>query len=59
MEKYQQTCSNCGKVFQVHVTTMGCPGCKEKEEIICPYCHKEQGYRMTDGFVYTFKLEEI
>lgn len=37
---------------------MNVPGGKEKEEIICPYCHEENGYRMTSGFVYTDKIEE-
>lgn len=56
-EKYSQKCSRCGKWFEVHVTTMGVPGGKEKEEVNCPYCHSEEGYRMTDGFVYTYKIE--
>ena len=32
-------------------------GSKEKEEVVCPYCHSGNGYRMTDGFVYTYKIE--
>ena len=36
---------------------MGVPGGKDKEEVICPYCHSEEGTRMTDGFVYTYKIE--
>lgn len=59
MEEYHQTCSKCGNEFLVQVTTMGFPGCKDKEEVICPYCHEENGYRMTDGFVKTYKLEEV
>ena len=50
-------CKKCGKEFEVHVTTMNVPGGKDKEEIFCPYCHEENGYRMTSGFVYTFKKE--
>ena len=56
-EKYKQKCKNCGKTFEVLVTTMGVPGGKMKEEIWGPYCHSEEGSRMTDGFVKTFKVE--
>ena len=57
MEDYKMTCEKCGKEFRVQVTTMNVPGCKEKEEIYCPYCYAENGYRMTSGFVYTYKLD--
>lgn len=52
-------CKNekCGREFLVKVTTMNVPGGKDKEEIICPYCHTENGYHMTSGFVYTYKIE--
>lgn len=50
------TCKFCSKEFDVEVTTMNnVPGGKEKEEIICPYCHEENGYRMTSDFVKTKK----
>lgn len=58
MEEYTMTCSECGKKFKVQVTTMNVPGCKSPEEIVCPYCHTENGHRMTSGFVYTYKIEE-
>jgi len=58
MEFYSMTCEHCGKEFDVKVTTDNVPGCKDKEEIICPYCHEENGYRMTSGFVYTKKKED-
>lgn len=58
MEKYEQTCTECGETFLVHVTTMNMPGCKEREELYCPYCKAENGYRMTSGFVYTFKIKD-
>lgn len=57
MEEYKMKCCKCGKWFKVIVTTMGVPGGKEKEEIICPYCREENGYEMTDGFVLTEKIE--
>lgn len=58
MEQYEMTCEKCGKKFKVQVTTMNVPGGKDKEEIWCPYCHAENGYRMTSGFVNTFKIED-
>ena len=57
MEKYEMKCCQCGKEFEVHVTTMNVPGGKDKEDITCPYCSAENGYRMTSGFVYTFKKD--
>lgn len=58
MEEYEMTCSECRKRFLVQVTTMNVPGGKDKEEVDCPYCHANNGYRMTSGFVYTFKIED-
>ena len=58
MEDYKMTCKKCEREFRVQVTTMNVPGGKEKEEIFCPYCGVENGYRMTSGFVYTYKIGE-
>ena len=58
MEEFEMTCSECGRRFRVQVTTMNVPGVKEREEIYCPYCNAYNGYRMTSGFVYTFKIDE-
>lgn len=58
MEEYTMTCKNCGRKFRIQVTTMNVPGGKDKEEIFCPYCGEENGYRMTSGFVYTYKTED-
>lgn len=58
MEEYEITCSECGKRFLVQVTTMNVPGGKDKEEVDCPYCHANNGYHMTSGFVYTFEIED-
>lgn len=57
MEEYKKKCCKCGKWFKIIVCPMGVPGGKEKEEVICPYCHEENGYMMTDGFVRTEKIE--
>lgn len=58
MEQYEMTCEQCKRKFRVEVTTMNVPGGKEKEEIWCPYCNHLNGYRMTSGFVHTYKLDE-
>ena len=52
------TCSECGRRFRVQVTTMNVPGGKAREEVDCPYCHSNHGYRMTSGSVSTFKIDE-
>ena len=57
MEEYEMTCKDCKKKFLVRVYTMNVPGCKDKEEISCPYCKSENGYRMTSGYVDTYKIE--
>ena len=43
--------------FRADIFTLLQP-CKDKEEIICPYCHTENGHCMTSGFVYTYKIED-
>lgn len=58
MEIYTKKCLQCQKVFEVNVTTMGVPGGKDREDIDCPYCGFNNGYRMTSGFVETYKLDE-
>ena len=57
MEEYKMKCKECGKEFLVQVTTMNVPGGLDKEDIICPFCHAENGYHMTSGFVYTYKID--
>lgn len=56
-ENYRLLCKKCGKYFEVHITSMAVPGGKDKEEVNCPYCYTEAEARMTDGFVYTYKIE--
>jgi len=58
MEEYNQTCKFCGREFLVRVTTDRVPGGKMKEEVTCPYCHEDNGHRMTSGRVQTYKLED-
>lgn len=55
---YIETCPYCGKKFHVDEAPMGVPGGKCSEDIDCPYCSKTVSTMMTDGFVYTNKLEQ-
>lgn len=55
MEEYTMTCQKCGREFKTLVASWGYPGGKMKEEVICPYCHEENGAMMTDGYVRTEK----
>lgn len=60
MEEYTMTCKNeeCGKEFLVRIPTDSVPGCKEKEEVTCPYCRTVNGTRMTSERVYALKIED-
>lgn len=58
MEEYKQNCNKCGKKFLVHITSMNVPGGKDREEVVCPYCNADNGYRMTSGFVYTYPIKD-
>lgn len=51
------TCRKCGRKFKAKVVSWGYPGGKMKEEVICPYCHEENGEMMTDGRITTEKIE--
>ena len=57
MEEYTMTCRKCGRKFKAKVVSWGYPGGKMKEEVICPYCHEENGEMMTDGRITTEKIE--
>lgn len=54
-----RTCNECGKQFEVRNEGDMFPGCKEKEEICCPYCHANNGSLMTSGRVATYPLKSI
>jgi len=56
MEEYTLKCSECGKQFLVQVTTMNVQGGIDREKIECLYSYANNGYRMTSGFVYTYKM---
>ena len=51
-------CTQCKRLFFYVVGDMGVPGGKERENIYCPYCNKENGSVMTSGFIYTYKEKD-
>ncbi|MFC4797755.1 hypothetical protein ACFPA1_00070 [Neobacillus sp. GCM10023253] len=53
------TCKKCGKDFHYKVTDMGVPGGKDREYIYCPYCGEKNGSKVTSGFIYTYKIEDV
>lgn len=57
MDVFEKTCDACHKKFKILITTQSVPGCKEKEEVWCPYCHHFNGYVMTSGEVKIEKME--
>ena len=57
-KEYQIKCKNCGENFIYENRGDVFPGGKEKEEVICPYCRKNNMYIMTSGTVVTHKLQE-
>ena len=59
MEEYNLICSKCSRKFHVQVSTMNVPGGKDREDVDCPYCGANNGYRMTSGFVSTLKSATI
>nr|WP_054549553.1 hypothetical protein [Lysinibacillus sphaericus] len=54
-----KTCKKCEKDFYYKVTSMNVPGGKEREYIYCPYCNEENGSKVTSGFVFTYKIEDV
>ncbi len=51
-------CKSCGKEFDYEVYGDTYPGCKDREEIECPYCGEINAYEMTSGFVKTFPIKD-
>ena len=52
-------CCKCNKTFVYQVNDMNVQGGKDSEGIICPYCNATNGSIITDGFINTYKAEEI
>lgn len=57
MEKEKCNDPECGKEFSVHLIGGGVPGGKEREEVVCPYCHSVVRTEMTSGVFRTSKIE--
>ena len=55
-DKNIRTCGHCGKKYMVENHGDCYPGCKEKEEIVCPHCKEIDGYMTTSGWPYVIKL---
>lgn len=51
-------CSNCGKKYKVTERDLPLPGTIEREGIYCPWCNSVEGQLLTNGLVYTEKVEE-
>ena len=47
---HDKECPTCGAIIHIHVTPMGVPGGKEKEEAYCPICRTLLYTAMTDGW---------
>lgn len=59
MSKDINTCTSCGKKYEVSEMGGQMPGCKESEDITCPY--EGCGYTITrrsNGYFSTYKLPE-
>lgn len=56
MDKEKYSCKVCEKKFEVELVGAIYPGCKEKEEILCPHCGAENGTIMTSQIVKIYKL---
>ena len=56
-----ENCSNpeCKKEFYVSLIGDGVPGGKERESVICPYCHTTVRTEVTSGIFVTRKIEDI
>ena len=56
MDREIRTCGHCGQQYFVE-NRMDCyPGCREREEIICPHCGEIDGYMKTSGVPHTSKV---
>lgn len=52
------TCSFCGKKFRWVEKDDIYPGCKEMEDLYCPYCSTVNSSWMTSGSIRSYKMEE-
>ena len=55
---YYHTCETCNERYYYEVTKNIWAGGKDWETAKCPYCQAEGPSEFTDGFIYTYKLDE-
>ena len=53
----KRTCSNCGKLFGYELIGVNAPGCREREDLICPYCGAICHSEMTALTFVAYKLD--
>lgn len=51
-------CQKCGKKFGYELQGVNAPGCKDREELYCPYCGELCHSEMTPLVFVTYKLDE-
>lgn len=56
--RLKKICPKCGAYLIITETDDRWPGCKEREEALCPKCHEEVYSSMTSGFVRADEISE-
>ena len=51
-------CKKCEKLFNYEDREWGIPGGKERQYIYCPYCNHVNGSEITNGWIFTYKIEK-
>ena len=51
-------CKNCGKKVEYELVGAVYPGCKDREEAVCPYCGYVLESMMTSQYYYVKGLED-
>lgn len=56
LSDWKEKCKKCSNKFEVTLVGNVYPGCKDLEDIICPYCGYVNGTTMTSQIVKTNKI---
>ena len=56
--RFKKKCENCGAFLLITETDDYAPGCKLREEALCPECKHEVYSSMTSGFVNAIVISE-
>jgi hypothetical protein len=54
----QEKCVECGQIYYVRIVGMGVPGCKEKEDEVCPICGTVNRTHVINGYVLTERHDQ-